>query len=59
MYAQRCMALGSREARRAYLADVVPAQFRDWVRLYVEQGFRRGKSSDLNSVLRAKTNSSA
>ncbi|MEZ0147975.1 MAG: hypothetical protein AB9Q22_10115 [Candidatus Reddybacter sp.] len=41
-YARRCAALGSKEERRAYLEEVVPGHFRDWVRLYVEQAFRQG-----------------
>jgi len=41
-YARRCAALGSKEERRAYLADVVPGHLRDWVRLYVEQIFKQG-----------------
>ena len=40
-YAAVCCALPGRAERRAYLAEVVPAHFRDWVRLYVELEFER------------------
>jgi len=40
-YAQRCVALASKEQRRAYLADVVPEHFQALVRVYVVQAFRQ------------------
>lgn len=40
-YAAKCCALPSRAERRAYLEEVVPGHFRDWVRLYVEFEFER------------------
>lgn len=42
-YARMCCALPSRAERRVYLAEVVPAHFRAWVQLYVEQAFERAQ----------------
>ena len=42
-YVAPCCALGTRAERRAYLAEVVPAHLRDWVRLYVELEFERAE----------------
>lgn len=49
-YAAACCALPGWVERRAYLAEVVPAHFRDWVRLYVEQAFRQGKQNSVKNA---------
>ena len=41
-WAAEILGLPTRRARREYLEDV-PAEFRDWVRFYVEDSFERRK----------------
>ena len=42
-WAAEILGLPTRKARREYLEHDVPAEFRDWVRFYVEDSFERRK----------------